>query len=38
MFIFAFVAHMIAISAMWVGGGLIACTGIIIGCMTGFSG
>jgi hypothetical protein len=33
MFIFGFIVHMIAISAMFVGAGLIACFGIILGCI-----
>lgn len=32
---FGFIIHMIAIAAMWTGGGLIACMGVILGCMTG---
>lgn len=32
MFIFGFIVHMIAISVMFVGAGLTACMGIILGC------
>lgn len=30
---FGFIAHMIGIASMWIGGGLIACMGQMIGCM-----
>ena len=32
---FGFVLHMIGIGFMWIGDGLVACMGVIIGCMMG---